>query len=393
MLAGKKLADLTENDFLALITNAVREERQLDFKSTLPGPKDSDKKAFLADVAAFANSAGGDIIFGLEEHRDAANIPTGVAKAIVGVAANIDAEVRRLTSVIESGLDPQVVPKVQFQEVTTSQGSVVVLRVAKSWAAPHMVKDGWKFYARQGPQNLPMDAGTLRAAFSASEGWPDKLRRFRDERVGRIVGEQLAAPLLGPERIVLHLVPFSASSPAATVDLLAIKKARPVAMMAAMSTWWRFNADGVLTGNGGGGGAPCAAYTQFFRNGAVEAVAYAGSLTAPNTVWPFGIEDDVLGGANDYRRILGEAGVTFPLAVLLTLVSLNGREVRTGSSTMFRHIGEFDREVVFLPDVLIPDVEADLKQALRPIFDSLWQACGRDGSPSYATDGSWARKQ
>lgn len=56
---------IAEADLLALISNAVSEGRTIDYKRELPGNSDGEKKEFLADVSSFANTSGGDLIFGL----------------------------------------------------------------------------------------------------------------------------------------------------------------------------------------------------------------------------------------------------------------------------------------------------------------------------------------
>jgi predicted HTH transcriptional regulator len=63
----KPLAEITESDLLGLITNGIAESRTLDYKRSLPGNSDADKKEFLADVSSFANTAGGDLVFGIDE--------------------------------------------------------------------------------------------------------------------------------------------------------------------------------------------------------------------------------------------------------------------------------------------------------------------------------------
>jgi FkbM family methyltransferase len=45
----KRLAEITEDDLLALISNGVAEGRVLEYKRDLPGNSDGDKKEFLAD--------------------------------------------------------------------------------------------------------------------------------------------------------------------------------------------------------------------------------------------------------------------------------------------------------------------------------------------------------
>ena len=57
-------------DFQSLIDAARPEGRQIEYKSTPPGNADGDKKEFLADVTSFSNTAGGDLLIGLDERRD-----------------------------------------------------------------------------------------------------------------------------------------------------------------------------------------------------------------------------------------------------------------------------------------------------------------------------------
>jgi hypothetical protein len=59
----------------SLRADRVREGRQLDYKETLPGARDDDKREFLSDVTSFANAAGGDIIYGLRERREEGSLP------------------------------------------------------------------------------------------------------------------------------------------------------------------------------------------------------------------------------------------------------------------------------------------------------------------------------
>jgi predicted HTH transcriptional regulator len=93
---------IAENDLLALITNGVSEGRTIDYKRELPGNSDGDKKEFLADVSSFANTSGGDLIFGMDEVE-------GLPTQLVGFqSVNADLEVRRLDSILSSGLDPRI---------------------------------------------------------------------------------------------------------------------------------------------------------------------------------------------------------------------------------------------------------------------------------------------
>src|SRR5262249_50125683 len=78
--------------------DGVREGRQLEYKESLPKTDDpDDKREFLSDVTSFANAAGGDLIFGARERRDAEGKPTGEIEAVPGLQDfNFDAERLRL---------------------------------------------------------------------------------------------------------------------------------------------------------------------------------------------------------------------------------------------------------------------------------------------------------
>lgn len=77
-LRGKPVGSLIQEDLEALIANGVAESQLLEYKSELPGGSDRDKKDFLADVSAFANSAGGCLLYGVETQRDAEQRDTGI---------------------------------------------------------------------------------------------------------------------------------------------------------------------------------------------------------------------------------------------------------------------------------------------------------------------------
>ena len=94
--------DITKADIDALLANGVPEGRTIEYKLTLPGSTDQDKKEFLADISSFANAAGGDLLYGLDAQK-------GVPTAIPGLAiADSDAEIRRLEGIIRTGIDPRI---------------------------------------------------------------------------------------------------------------------------------------------------------------------------------------------------------------------------------------------------------------------------------------------
>jgi hypothetical protein len=50
--------------------------------------------------------------------------------------------------------------------------------------------------------------------------------------------------------------------------------------------------------------------------------------------------------------------------------------------------GRFDREVLALPDVVLP-ADQSAATALRPLFDLVWQSAGLERSFNYNDAGEW----
>ena len=99
-LFDRQVAEITEQDLLALIHNKDAEGKTLDYKRDAVGAGGSDKKEFLYDASSFANTRRGHLIFGMEE---AAGEPTN----LVGlVNVDPDREVLRLEQMLRDGIRP-----------------------------------------------------------------------------------------------------------------------------------------------------------------------------------------------------------------------------------------------------------------------------------------------
>src|SRR5438309_1617191 len=101
MISDKSVEQITAADLERLVTNGVSESRSLEYKETLPGGSDQDKREFLADVSSFANAIGGDLVYGARDARDESGKPTGTPDAIVGLdVTNLDQAIQRLENVL-----------------------------------------------------------------------------------------------------------------------------------------------------------------------------------------------------------------------------------------------------------------------------------------------------
>lgn len=210
-----RLEEIKETDIARLITDKISEIKTLEFKQTLPGNRDGDKKEFLADVSSFANAAGGDLLYGVKE-------TAGIASEACGAVADVDSEILRLENIIRDGISPRI-PGISTRSIPiTGKPPVVLIRIPHSWAQPHMVKVGGssKFFSRNSAGKYQLDVDEIRAAFALSETSAEQIRNFRRERLAAIVAGETPVPLDdNPPRIVVHSVPVGVFNPASRLDL------------------------------------------------------------------------------------------------------------------------------------------------------------------------------
>ena len=167
MSLRNSLQEIEESDLQDLVDNQVRESRDLEYKLEVPGNSSGAKKGFLAEVASFANTTGGNLIIGIADDD-------GVASDCVGVELqSVDEGIHRLHSILEAGLDPRI-PGLSIRDVELTSGNVVlIVRVPHSVIAPHMItfEKSSRFYARNSTGKYPMDVREIRAAFSLTVAW------------------------------------------------------------------------------------------------------------------------------------------------------------------------------------------------------------------------------
>lgn len=394
----KPLDEIERADVEALVTSQAKELRTLEYKQTLKVGPDNERKEFLADVSSFANAAGGDLLFGVEEERDANGKPTGIPKSVPGIAMpNEDAIILQLEGMIRDGIKPRMT--VQFHTVKGfPAGPVLLLRIPKSWASPHMVtlKETSRFYSRTSKGKYQLDVQEIRAAFVLSESLPERVRRFRDERIARIVADETPVSIpANYARLVLHVLPVVSFGPVTPVDISAVGRDwRSLRPPGPAGHNCRFNVDGFLVYTQMSIRDPVSFhYTQMFRSGGIECVQSISEIPEkPGPAFGFGqCERDLIEGLSRYVTLQQEIGLPFPTIVLLTITGMRGFQLVT--SMVYRDHPLYgncyiDRDVLLLPDVVVQD-EQPADQILRPIFDAVWQSSGWPGCPNYDDKGRW----
>jgi hypothetical protein len=394
---GKPIGTLTGADLEQLVANRVAESRTLDYKETLPGGSNEQKKDFLSDVTAFANSGGGAIIYGVGTERDAQGHDTGIAAAAVRGLGNInlDQEILRLQSMLHDGVSPSLASLIRFQPLTVegADGPVLALGVPRSLLAPHRVTFNRtnRFVRRSEAGNYEPDVPELRRMFLESGEWLADAERWRADRVVRVRSQAVYQRINPTSVTMLHVLPLGRLDEAVPLSDRGEALARSLRPMGSYGHNHRYNADGFLT-YFEDASRTITTYSQVLRFGGIEAFSsdYAVKLSPPAgggqsfQLWAGKLEKDVLEflpAAFDVMERLLEREP--PYVLLLGIYGVRGARIPRDDSysAMFRG-AEIDVDDLIMPPVLIEDARADIGTALGPAFDMVWQSGGHAGRPA-----------
>jgi hypothetical protein len=379
------LSTSTEADIQRLVAGQEPEGPHLDLKRETPGGGEKGRHEFAADVSAFANSGGGDLIYGVEEDTE------GRAASIVPFAGNVDQEVLRMLDQLANSVEPRL-PGVQVHSIAVTGGAVIVIRVPQSWAGPHRVRTNQHFFLREGPRKRQLDVPEIRGLFLRSESQTQRIRDFRTERLGKLLSGEAPVRLVAGAIQVLHLIPTQAALGLMSVDPVPYMNGRFLPVLGSGGGNPRLNIDGALSvrnvrAEGSYG------YSQLFRNGFFEtAKVEQWSGEPPRTaLGALHYEENIIQFVERFRDELQRLGYLPEMTAMFSL--LGAHQTELGLDRWRYHLddqmGRFDRPTLLIPDVLLPEgVAAEV--ALRPLFDQVWQAAGLLRSFNYDAQGNWA---
>jgi hypothetical protein len=383
-----RLEQIDEAQLLTLCEQSQPESQSLEFKRELPGSDDEAKAEFRKDVCALANSDGGDIVFGIADHQ-------GIAGALAPIqVSSLDPTIRKLGQILDVAVEPRVLG-VQYYPVSLSAGGyALVVRVPASFLAPHrfLINSYSRFVVRVGTRTVDLTYDQLRSAFDRTATLAEQTRKFRDQRLARIISGAGVPKMPEGPICVAHLIPIASIAGKVGVDVRALYNNYQAFMFRDWGGAARtLNLDGLLVHPGDS--RKSLAYTQIFRSGALEAVRHAGALIDNSKVMPSGtlsifIRDAIskfLAGARDFN-------IAGPAFAAISLLNVGQYEFAYAPRHQVSTRSPTDRENLILPDVWIERLEDALQPdvIVRPLLDVLWQSFDIESCEFYDPKGNWA---
>ena len=396
LISNKPLDTITEEDLQSLIDNGEIETKNMDYKKILPDFNvPAQKKDFLSDVASFANASGGDLIYGIEEKK---GIPINPLNGLAIPATEVDGLKLKLESIIRSrsNIDPRV-PGFSIQQIKLKNANyVVIIRIPRSWASPHMVtmdlKDHNRFFSRHSGGKYELGVSELRTAFVLTETIEERIRNFRTDRVGKIIAGETPIPLAKDPKVVLHIIPIAAFGPSRTLLDVSSLKRDSMAILPLIQRsgglFQRYNLDGYLIHDELAGKS--STYVQIFRNGIIESVETKFMGISERTFSGEVLDFEVYRAVNAYLNFEEKIGIEPPYLIMLSLLGVSDSKLINSSGNPRLNVNKtIDRDVLWVPEGMVDDLEGNLDRVMKPILDAVWNAAGYERSWSFDKDGNW----
>jgi len=92
-----------------------------------------------------------------------------------------------------------------------------------------------------------------------------------------------------------------------------------------------------------------------------------------------------------YQQALPDLGLAAPAYIFFSLLGVTGC-VLAGDNRFTRRAYYADRDALILPELLVEDWSIESAEAMRPLFDMVWNAFGYERSFNYDENGHWTER-
>lgn len=379
MYFGKSLDQVTFNDIQILVDAGVMENRQLDYKRELPRNLGGDnKREFCKDVAAFANSEGGTLIYGINETESG-------QPDIVGIEIqDVDTLTQQLNQIIRANIEPTLYDfALKVIPINGENNYLLLVDIAKSWSGPHAVKvnqSTYRFFTRVNTDNVGLDIPGIRNSFLANEELTNKIRSFHKERNLQILAKENALPVEG-SFLSLHLIPRQAFTSQTQIDLQRV--ARSSTLLSPIFTGgydFRYNLDGFMYY--AGPEEINRTYNQIFRNGIMEIVTNRNiSMHNYSTDYipGYAVIQELISALPKYVQFYKNIDINAPIYGFLSFYNVKSHKIHTEAAGLSP--SEITHHYINLPEFIIEaenmeNLQSHLKDILQFPLDVLWNAGG-----------------
>ena len=171
MLFNKPLNEVNFQDIRKLLDDEIDESEILDYKE-----RDIEDDKVLKEVAAFSNTRGGFLLYGVKE-----NGRGGHPVSIDGIEKGYNAE--RLEQIIISNIMPRINVQIKKIDIPDSDKMILIIQIPEGQNQPYYSNRTNKFYKRYNFEAKEMSEHEIEALYQERFFGFGKLAMYVDETV------------------------------------------------------------------------------------------------------------------------------------------------------------------------------------------------------------------
>lgn len=396
-MLNEDVSKINKEDLERFIDLKIGENLNLEYKSQLNIDNGDLRKEFLEDISAFANSNGGHILFGIKEDK-------GVPIEILGIEVDdVDNFKLKLQNILNSSISPQIDYSLGIVKISDLK-FILIIQIYESFIGPHGVQSNghYKFNRRIDGARKPMGIDELKDAFLENGNLVDKIRNYRLERLQKIKSNKTPVDFFGDNLIVIHLIPRQAFTSNNTINIDTMKRIRSDQQLwlkalysGNTGTKPELNFDGLYSWLGDYSTRLARCYVQVFRNGIIETAenlllnrdGIGFDEQHKNDLPSLAIEEQIYKFVNDAILFYNTIGIQPPFYIFISMLGVKGKTM--ASKRLHLHKSYIRENNLLMPEVIITDINADIKKSLKNVIDMLWNASGIDSSIYFDENGEW----
>lgn len=385
-------------DFLeSLIKNRIEENIHLDYKEQLGSNAEIAK-----DFSSFANSDGGNIIYGMQE---VGNKPTEI-KPI-----NLPNLREKLDQIARNGIDPSLDVRILPIDVNIrgNKGQVFLINIPRKYPILHQAVKRAKYYKRTEFTSSPMSNFEIETAFKLVYNYEERITSFFQKRIHELNSGEFHVNIPSQTRMLIHMISIDSLETNRSLDLETIftefkKYLKPPGCTLGKNI--ERNLHGLLVSCGPDPYSDnYVGYVQLYRNGIIEAID--SSLMKPTNhlhgkrytkpVKKLGmwfLEKNIINSCEMYLKTLDKIGAGLPIYLFLSFTHLKGYKISLapyGGLFIDNDSDITKRDVILLPRIKIDSFEIGIEEKLKASFDMFWNAFNQPCSRNYDENGRFIK--
>ena len=282
-------------------------------------------------------------------------------------------------------------------DVKGNIGQVFIVYIPKKYPVLHQAKKRKIYYKRTEFTSSPMSNNEIKLAFNLAYKLDQKIEQYREERTEKIISHKVLKNVANSTKIILHMIPINAFGATVSQDQqrrteIFNKYFKPIEHRGTPNT--RMTYDGIIYWFENEKTNPMT-YVELFNNGIIEAVdgLLIDIIESEGKELPMRyLEFRLINIVEQYFKGLKELNIQLPIYLFMTFVGVKGYNIPlTLYKLPQRESEKIDRNDLILPGVKLNHHDDEIDKLLKPIFDSIWNACGMPYSLDFDDKGKFKK--